>query len=462
MPRLFLSFLLSLAISFAQSSGMRWIDPPEHSLGTYRYSPGNTTWIRDTLRFVNTLPEPLVITRLHVAGPERFSCTWTTAPGDTGYIWFEERARYGSYVESHEVRLNVQTKTWPWEMAILHYVTVTGMQEQHRYPDGSTRLFTGKWADGQPLRQELWLHPNGMPSESGICAEPEGFRLGTWKRWNSSGIPIPDTTYLIPFSLLAYLPGGGYVPNPVCSILTGGQHSTPWSYMHGGTSHLWLPRTADTLVVSNGKFKTILDLGWFLRQPQPSASVHLMLHESPYVVMNHIPVPFTWIDSCYGILWEPELSIEEIQTVITALQKAFPYLKLHHQHHQQWYVEVPTSATDPAESLFPNLIHKYPIKGFSRCVAGAFGHSPAWFSGSISIQVIVPMRPEDLTTLASRYNCSLAPSSPGSGYWTLNYLGSLLDDSFPRMLNRLSTEPGLGVCVPEVVMYFPKEPLWDE
>lgn len=462
MIRVSILFLLCFASLYAQTSGMRWLEAPEHSLGIYTYSPYTPTWIRDTLRFINTLPEPLVITKLHVAGPERFSCTWTTAPGDTGYIWFEEQVRPGSFVEIHEVRLNIQTKTWPWEMAILHFLTLSGMEAQQFYSGGAAQMLSASWRDGQPLRQELWLYPNGMPMEAGLCAAPEGYRLGSWKCWNTQGIPLPDTSYLVPFMLHAYLPGGNHISNPVCTIVTNGQNSTPWGYMNGGTFHLWLPHSADTLLISSGEYLAVMDLSWFLRQSHPSASVQLMLPGDPYVVMNHIPVPFSWSDSCFGILWEPTLTHDEIQSEISALQKAYPYFQFRHQHHQQWYLVLPHSSTAPEEKLFPELIRKYPITKFSRCIAGAFGHRPAWFSGQIGIQVIVPMSPEQLNALANRYHCTLTPSSPGSGYWTLTYQGSLMDHSFVHLLNTLSTEPGLGICVPDIVMHVPIDPLWDE
>jgi hypothetical protein len=206
--------------------------------------------IQDTFVFENTGTEDLIINKIHVRKPDRFTFTKRTKPKHLGYIYFSDTINpyQSENIELVQVNINVMTNYSPWNDIKLEYIVL-----RHAYVQNGNNIHV-EHPEG---KQYLKLQNGRLPKCMGIVGA-NNQKLYTWKYWDDKGMPLPDTTWSKLITIAYFNDDYNNPINADISAFAHGQYYKPIIKNALQVCSLHVKEGTDTVILKCNKGKVLI------------------------------------------------------------------------------------------------------------------------------------------------------------------------------------------------------------
>lgn len=450
-------FLLFIVFSFChvylwgQNGFILWQNGDRHVLGAFnqRYLVETSSKkklqasggyipliIRDTFVFENSSTEDLIIEKIHVCKPGRFSFTKRTKPKHLGYIYFSDTVNpyQSEQIELLRENINVVTNFSPWNDLKLEYIIL-----RHVYIQNGNNIHVAH-PEGKLY---LKLQNGRFPKCMGVVA-PNNQKLYTWKYWDDKGIPVPDTAWT-KLITLSYL--NDDYRNPIQAEVTAFAHGRYYQPIAKHTAQVFSLHVTvgtDTVVLKCAKGKALI------AYPFHQIAEHMHFYNLEFLQAKEA---FYWdfgqqkklvysTDYVFTFKkdWRPE------QQLINDLETRYPnfeFVKQKHVQQNYWAVRFPQGNTYTDSFYLKLLKGEASIDQISQCLMprnektelGSFG-----FIGQGLYTTFNPGFTEDsVQKVLQKYGFKKG-SSDNSGLTEIIYKGSFIGPEFLKLYNQMLSE----------------------
>jgi hypothetical protein len=294
----------------AQNTGILWMNGHNHQLGVkyFQQISGDAVFsdseygdsVKDTFIFRNLTGDTLV---LHQKEYSRFSHSLQVAPGETGYIWFNnvhyKHAKKASLVSD-------SVKIWDKSGSVLevkleYIVVYSDLATLQKNPGKSPPLI---FKDEGGREKILAFHSNNKPAYLGQRLQSGYTKVGRWKYWTSVGEPLMDTLFTkeLVFSIAE---GDKYVGLEFLIYKNGkwqpalkGRTESQWSKKYS----LYIYPGTDSLLITNGSVSAKEPLSYDrLFDRNEKDPIYLMTPDQLYIVRRGYKKPVYLVKDEYAL-----------------------------------------------------------------------------------------------------------------------------------------------------------------
>lgn len=446
-----LSILLLCSIQLnSQNSYMQWIGGNRHSLGIVRAQrPVETTEIKppsyylrplraanmliDTFFFRNVSKDTLVINKIHVSNPERYSFSPKTGPGEIGFVaYLNSLDAHLRGFEHVELRINVMTNFSPWEMVYLDYILM-GNYLVKKIEDIDKKTIGYEQVIDSNLCRRLYVDEKDVPLAMGFELKKEGKKVMNWKFWDN-GVAIEDTVFLKKLSLYVV---GDYEWSPMyfkSRIFKNGEWVESVHYRTQASREFYIDKGTDSIMLYNDTFYVKLAVNYGkMTEVQGYHSVQTLKYGQAFYVVQNLMVPVEFEPKKYIVV----LNKEEIQSLSAEeIKSRYFGLEFEQIRDELWLLTLPSKGRIPDSVYLKKFIMDNKVDYISRLsVSGHYIRNSIYLSRTpISNEI------DTFARIAGRYGFVLDESYvPINGKYFI-YQGKMLDESFLRTFNELGKE----------------------
>lgn len=448
----FIFIFCSLSVR-GQNGFIAWKNGARHALGvfhqTYLVEVENSSKkmghsargyipliIRDTFVFENTGTEDLIIDKIHVRKPSRFTFTKSTKPKHLGYIYFSDTVNpyQSEQIELLRENINVVTNFSPWNDLQLEYIVL-----RHVYVQNGNNIHVAH-PEGKLY---LKLQNGRFPKCMGVVA-PNNQKLYTWKYWDSKGMPLPDTAWTKLITLSYF---NDDYRNPIHAEATAfahGQYYQPIAnHAYQGCS-LHVTVGTDTVVLKCAKGKALI------AYPFHQIAEHMHFYNLEFLQAKDA---FYWDFGqqkklVYGRVyvitfkkdWRPE------QLLINDLKTRYPNFEFAKQKHVQqnyWAVQFPQGNTYTDSFYLKFLKAEASIDQISQCLMPRNEKTELGNYGFIGHGLYTTFNPsfsaDSVQRVLQKYGFEKG-NSDMAGLTEIIYKGRFVGPEFLKLYNQMLSE----------------------
>lgn len=448
-----LSFILCLEVLSAQNGFMLWKNGERHALGAFhqRYliessskkKPYNSAYgyipliIQDTFVFENTGTEDLIINKIHVRKPGRFTFSKRTKPKHLGYIYFSDTINpyQSENIELVQENINVMTSYSPWNDIKLEYIVL-----RHAYVQNGNNI----QVDHPEGQLYLKLQNGRLPKCMGIVGA-NNQKLYTWKYWDDKGMPLPDTTWSKLISI-AFL--NNDYNNPIKADITAFAHGKYYKPIVRNNvfqvCSLHVTEGTDTVILTSDKGKALIaypyqQIGsqmhfYNLEFLKAKDAFYWDFGQQKKLVYSNVYI-FTFKKD-----WRPE---EQLINDLETRYPNFEFAKQKHNENKYWTVRFPKGNAYNDSFYLKMLKGEATIDKISQCLMPRNEKTELGNYGFVGFGMYTTFYPgcnaDSVNRVLKKYGFEKG-NSDMAGLTEIIYKGSFIGPDFLKLYNRMLLE----------------------